>query len=68
MGDVIEFLPDIPPGPQCREVIKRLPTEQLKRAWTAWDRVYEPKDKGDFILEALHSELNERGEGLHCAV
>lgn len=66
--NVIVLTPRLPAGPECRAVIETLSTAQLKRAWDAWGKLYEPHDKGDFILEALHAELNKRGEGVYCAV
>lgn len=68
MTNVVDFMPQIDLGEDARQSVRRLTTDQIKRAWTAWDQIYEPKDKGDFILQALHEELNVRGEGAFCAV
>jgi len=58
MADVIPF---------PRRNIQEAPTEELKRLWDVWSG--DPAERlGDFDFEAVHWELNRRGEGRHCAV
>ena len=63
--DVIEFRPAIPASPDAIAVVKRLTTAQIKAAWDNWD---DAKDPGCFIIEAIHAEMNARGEGCYVAV
>jgi len=49
--------------------IQHATTEQLKREWDLWADTYEEHLDGvEFYWEQIHSELNRRGEGEHCAV
>lgn len=60
MAEVIDFQ-------RLKRSVQHASTEELKAVWDAWDgdpaTMFKP-----FDMEAVHAELNRRGEGRHCAV
>lgn len=67
MGDVVQLMPLITNGPEADDEVKFISTARLKIAWDKWDADL-LDDHGCFILEAIHAEMNERGEGSYVAV
>lgn len=64
VSNVVQFVPNIAPA-TATDTVKKLTTEQLKRAWDKWD---ENRDPGCWVLKAIHAEMNARGEGDYVAV
>ena len=72
MAEVIEFIPRLPTDASASDAVSRLSVIQMRAVWDAWvgggPLDYAEIDPGCYILEAIHAEMNERGEGRQVAV
>jgi hypothetical protein len=72
MADILEFVPRLPADESAYDAVKVLTVPQMKRVWDSWSEGgaldFSGDDPGCFILEAVHHEMNMRGEGSYVAV
>jgi len=71
--NVVQIVPVIPKDSTAFEFVKGLTTAQLKRAWDEWADEAGGintcgNDPGAFVCEAVHVEMNARGEGRYVAI
>lgn len=66
-GNVVYIMPVLPPSDEADEWVASLTVTQMKYLWDHFEK-WQDSDPGCFVLEAIHREMNKRGEGVYVAV